>query len=164
LPKCGYIQINLAYFVLIFLKLLAGLELATKVFFLCLMSIIFMFDYQWLIKITNGTIQPFDYATISCIVGAIAMFLCFASIRETHLSVTGEFFIKLLSKYSLGIFCINDILSQIFFSVGTKLFVQASFSLVEILAIKVISWIFLLVLSLSLSVLLGRFGLKRMVC
>jgi Acyltransferase family len=141
-----------------------GLELATKVFLLCLMSIIFMFDYQWLIKITNGTIQPFDYATISCIFGAITMFLCFASIRETHLSVPGEFFIKLLSKYSLGIFCINGILSQIFFSVGVKLFNQASFSLIEILVIKIISWVVLLILSLSLSVLLGRFGLKRMVC
>ncbi len=141
-----------------------GIELPTKVFVLCLMSMIFMFDYQWLIKITNGTIQPFDYATISCILSAIAMFLCFASIHETHLSVPGEFFIKLLSKYSLGIFCINGILSQIFFSVGTKFFYQASFSLIEILAIKIVSWIVLLVLSLSLSVLLARFGLKRMVC
>ncbi|NJL61396.1 MAG: acyltransferase [Methylacidiphilales bacterium] len=141
-----------------------GIELPTKVFLLCLMSIIFMFDYQWLIKITNGTMQPFDYATISCILSAIAMFLCFASIRETHLSISGEFFVKLLSKYSLGIFCINGILSQVFFSVGTKLFYQASFSLIEILAIKLISWIVLLILSLSLSVLLARCGLKRMVC
>ncbi|PAX51994.1 acyltransferase family protein [Brunnivagina elsteri] len=141
-----------------------GIELSTKVFLLCLMSIILMFDYQWLIKITNGTMQPFDYATISCIISAIAMFLCFASIQETHLSVLGEFLIKLLSKYSLGIFCINGILSQVFFYVGTKLFYQASFSLIEILVIKVISWIVLLALSLSLSVLLARFGLKKMVC
>ncbi|BAZ41379.1 hypothetical protein NIES4101_73450 [Calothrix sp. NIES-4101] len=138
--------------------------LSSKVFLLCLMSIIFMFDYQWLLQITNGILQPFDYATISCLISVLVMFLCFSSIQETQFSVPIEFLIKLISKYSLGIFCINGIFSQLFSSVGRKLFEGLSFSLIEILLIKIITWILLLMLSLGVSVLLARFGLKRMVC
>ncbi|MEA5569887.1 acyltransferase family protein [Calothrix sp. UHCC 0171] len=138
--------------------------LSSKVFLLCLMSIIFMFDYQWLLQITNSILQPFDYATISCLISVFVMFLCFTSIQETQFSVPIEFLIKLISKYSLGIFCINGILSQLFSSVSRKLFEGLSFSLIEILLIKIMTWMLLLMLSLGVSVLLARFGLKRMVC
>lgn len=140
------------------------ITLPVKVFLICAMSTIFMFDYQWLISITNGAIQPFDYATISCILSVAIMFICFASVREINFPRAIELIIKLLSKYSLGIFCINGILSQLFLSLGTKLFNDLTFSFIEILVLKITGWAILLLISLFLSILIARIGLKQMVC
>ncbi|MEH2284803.1 MAG: hypothetical protein V7K90_26375 [Nostoc sp.] len=67
--------------------------------------------------------------------------------------------VKLLSKYSLGIFCINGILSLICLQLGTQLFIGLNFTFQEILAIKLISWNLLLIVSLGLSMLCDRIGL-----
>lgn len=91
-------------------------------------------------------------------------FLCFASVEEKQLFLPLRRGVKLLSKYSLGVFCINGIVSQIFLSFGSHWFSESTFGFLEILAMKLIGWGILLTVSLSLSVLLDKAGLKNIVC
>jgi hypothetical protein len=127
-------------------------------------SIILLAEYNWLALISGGLIPPFDYIMFSCILSVPVAFLCFASIEENQLSLPLVKVVKILSKYSLGIFCINGILREVFLSLGSYLFDEATFSLPETLVIKFIGWGLLLTISLGLSVLLGRVGLKNVVC
>jgi hypothetical protein len=135
-----------------------------KILILCLTAATMMVEYRVLTILLADSLRPFDYATFSCILSVPTMFICFASINEKSLPSPIVKITKILSKYSLGIFCINGILSQIFLSIGTRIFNRTSFNFVEILGIKIIGWIGLLLLSLLLSIALKRLGLKRMVC
>jgi hypothetical protein len=127
-------------------------------------SLILLAEYHYLKLISGGAIPPFDYIMFSCILSVPVAFLCFASIEDNQLSVPYMKIVKLLSKYSLGIFCINGILREILLSLGSYLFNEATFSFPEILAIKLIGWGLLLTISLGLSVLLERVGLRDVVC
>jgi hypothetical protein len=135
-----------------------------KILILCFTAATMMAEYRVLTLLLADSLRPFDYAAFSCILSVPTMFVCFASVNEKSLPSPIVKIIKLLSKYSLGIFCINGILAQIFLSIGTRLFSQTSFDFVEILGIKIISWIGLLLLSLMLSIVLKRVGLKKVVC
>ena len=141
-----------------------SLSKISKILILCFTAAIMAIEYRVLTSLLTDTLRPFDYATFSCILSVPAIFICFASVNENNLPLPVVKLVKLLSKYSLGIFCINGILAQIFLSIGTKLFSQASFSLAQILGIKIIGWIILLTVSLLFSILLKRMGLKRVVC
>lgn len=121
-------------------------------------------EYAWLWHITEGHIPPFDYLMLSCLGCVPVLFLVFASVEEENLPWPWRQTIAVLSKYSLGIFCLNGILSQIFLSLGSRWFEDALFSLPEILLIRVVSWGILLALSLGLSMGLARLGLKSVVC
>ena len=123
-----------------------------------------MMEYRWLFLRFGGEIPPFDYAMFSCIISVFVMFLCFASLQEQQVpSLIGNL-VKTLSKYSLGIFCINGILYQIFLSISTRFLSEATFSFPEIIGLKFIFWIILLSISLGLSILFERIGLKVVVC
>jgi hypothetical protein len=141
-----------------------SLSKTNKTLILCFTAATMMIEYYVLTSLLASSLRPFDYAAFSCILSVPAMFICFASINENNLPSPIVQITKLLSKYSLGIFCINGILAQIFLSIGTKLFSQASFSFTQILGIKIIGWIILLTISLLLSILLKRIGLKKVVC
>ncbi|MEM7552716.1 MAG: hypothetical protein AAF378_01220, partial [Cyanobacteria bacterium P01_A01_bin.84] len=112
----------------------------------------------------SGSIQPFDYISFACILSVPNILLCCTSIKSESFPLPINQLIKLLSEYSLGIFCINGIVSQIFLSFGEKLFSQSSFNFLEILIIKVTGLIVLLFISLTISILLKNLGLKRVVC
>ncbi len=135
-----------------------------KTLILCFSAATMIAEYRVLTVLLGDTLRPFDYATFSCILSVPTIFICFASVNEKSLPSSIVKITKLLSRYSLGIFCINGILAQIFLSIGTRLFSQTNFNLIEILAIKILGWIGLLLLSLLLSIMLKRLGLKKVVC
>ncbi|MGF1672213.1 MAG: acyltransferase family protein [Rivularia sp. (in: cyanobacteria)] len=141
----------------------SSLSQTNKILILCLTAAIMIIEYTILTLVLKNSLRPFDYATFSSIFSIPAMFICFASITEKNLPSPVIKLIKLLSKYSLGIFCINGILAQIFLSIGTKLFSQTNFNLTQIIIIKIIGWIILLTISLLLSIVLKRLGLKKVV-
>lgn len=127
-------------------------------------ALIMMLEYRILTLLLANSLRPFDYAALSCILSVPAIFICFASVNENNFPLPMIKIIKLLSKYSLGIFCINGILSQLFTSVGSKVFSELTFNLSQIILIKIIGWVILLVLSLLISIILKKMGLKRVVC
>jgi len=118
----------------------------------------------WLFKITEGDIPPFDYVMFSCILSVPVIFICCVNLTEEQFSPRLKNIISLLSKYSLGIFCFNGIISQVFLSFGTKLFSETIFNFPELLIMKLLGWIGLLAISLGLSMLFNRLGLKNVVC
>ncbi len=120
-------------------------------------------EYNQLFLSANGLVPPFDYAMLSCIVSVIVAFLCFAAVEEDQLAIPIKKLVLLLSKYSLGIFCINGIMSEVFLSFGSRLFHETTFNFPEILAIKFGGWALLLALSLAASMLLERIGLRACV-
>ncbi len=122
-----------------------------------------MIEYRWLFIRFGGEIPPFDYVMFSCIVSVFVMFLCFASIQEKQVPPRVKNLVNTLSKYSLGIFCINGLVSQIFISIGTRFLGEATLNFPEIIGLKLIFWIILLSISLGLSILLERIGLKVVV-
>lgn len=123
-----------------------------------------MIEYRWLFLRLGGDIPPFDYVMFSCIMSVFVMFLCFASIEEKQFPSFIINLVKTLSKYSLGIFCINGILYQIFLSISTRFLGEATFSFPDIIGLKLIFWMILLSISLGLSILFERIGLKAVVC
>ncbi|MEH1935251.1 MAG: acyltransferase [Nostoc sp.] len=135
------------------------LPVILKIILLISTSLLMIAEYNYLQTVTDGQVIPFEYAMFSCILSAIIMFLCFSSIEENQMPLAIRRTVKLLSKYSLGIFCINGILSLIFLQLGTQLFVGFNFTFTEILAIKLISCNLLLIVSLGLSMLCDRIGL-----
>ncbi|MEM7579616.1 MAG: acyltransferase, partial [Cyanobacteria bacterium P01_A01_bin.80] len=141
-----------------------NLKIYQKLFLILINVTTFMVEYQLILKTHSNSIQPFDYASFSCILSIPTTFLCCSSLTSDFFWKPLNKLIKLLSVYSLGIFCINGIISQIFLSLGDKLISQHSFSLIEILTIKILGWIILLSVSLGLSIILKNLGLKRVVC
>jgi hypothetical protein len=138
-------------------------SISLKVSLLSLSSMLFFAEQYHLFSISIGKIQPFEYATISCIISVLIIFICSADIREINLPRVVKNIILVLSKYSLGIFCINGILSEVFLSVGTHFLSGVSFGFLEILIMKTIGWVFLLLVSLGLSLFLDRCGLSVVV-
>jgi hypothetical protein len=110
--------------------------------------------------------QYFEYVKLSCIAIVPILFLCCASVDENQFPQPLQRLIKLFSKYSLGIFCINGFVSSIFLGVSTRFMSigEVTFNFPEILMIKFIGWGLLLAISLGLSVLLKRLGLRSCVC
>ncbi len=121
------------------------------------------FEQYHILKVSSGNVPPFDYAMICCILSVFILFTCFASIQEDRVPASLRTLILLFSNYSLGIFCVNGILSEILLSVGTHLFKEYTFSFPEILTIKLIGWPVLLFSSLGVSILLDRVGLRIIV-
>lgn len=140
------------------------ISLQLKALFLLLTSLSMAAEYSYLAFLSEGSVPPFDYAMFSCVLSVAVAFLCFASVDEKQLLLPLRRGVMLLSKYSLGVFCINGIVSQIFLSFGSHWFSEATFGFLEILAMKLIGWVILLTVSLGLSVLLDKAGLKNIVC
>ncbi|MEB3179641.1 MAG: acyltransferase [Nostocaceae cyanobacterium] len=107
--------------------------------------------------------KALEYVMISCIFSPISFCLCFADLRENQLPVWLLKLVKILAKYSLGIFCINGILYLFFLFITTNIFNHTVFMFHHILFIKIASWIILIAISLALSILLNKIGLKKVV-
>ncbi|NES81084.1 MAG: acyltransferase [Moorea sp. SIO1G6] len=135
-----------------------------KVLLLLLSGLLMMAEYSWLGKITAGNVPPFEYIMFSCLISVPVAFLCFSCVEAQKFPLLVTQSVTILSRYSLGIFCINGLVSQILLSLGGNFFAEATFDFSEILVIKVLGWFFLLAISLCLSVLLDKIGLKSVVC
>jgi hypothetical protein len=147
-----------------FKALASRLTARVKCSFLCAIAFCFMAEYSYLSKLFENQIPPFEYLMISCVVSAPTLLLCSINITEARLPPWMYQSIVMLSKYSLGIFCINGILSQIFLFMGEQLLGSYTFTFLEILAIKFVGWTILLLLSLWGAIALEKIGLKRVVC
>jgi surface polysaccharide O-acyltransferase-like enzyme len=140
-----------------------SISIKIKTAVILLGSIAIGFEQYHFIKISYGNIPPFDYAMISCILSVFILFICFASVQDDYFPNFMKMLILLFSKYSLGIFCISGILSEIGLSVGTHLFKGYIFDLPEVLMIKFMGWIVLLFSSLVVSMILDRTDLRVVV-
>ena len=125
--------------------------------------LLFWCDYTWLEKITDRAIAPFDYLTLASVLSVPTIFYCFSSIQEDCLPQWLVKIVKILAKYSLGIFCINGILRLIFLSLTSSQIPEMSLQLYQILLIKFFSWFMLLIISLVLSIFMNRLGFRKMV-
>jgi hypothetical protein len=135
-----------------------------KVILLLGMAGCFFIEYAWLEYITEQSVPPFEYMMFTCVLSVPILFLCFSSLRSSQIHGTIRSMIQILSKYSLGIFCINGILSQILLSFGNRWFHDFTFDFTEILFIKVLGFFILMTLSISISFILHRLGFKYLVC
>ncbi|NJM69383.1 MAG: acyltransferase [Scytonema sp. RU_4_4] len=144
-------------------KISQQINIRLKIILFLSYCLIQMFEFYWFFRRFRGEIPPFDYVMFSCLLSVFIMVLCFASIQENQFPSFFRRIVSTISKYSLGIFCINGVLSQILISIGIRLFSEATFSLPEILILKLIVWILLLGTSLGLSILLDRIGLGSVV-
>ncbi len=140
------------------------IPVAAKLAILIALGGMFVGEYRYLYSLTLGTVPPFEYVMFTCIASVPILFLCFASISEKDFPSIIKPSIYLLSKYSLGIFCINGVLSQVFLSFGSRFLGNMHFSFFEILSIKLLGWLFLLLISLGLSKLIARMNCKALVC
>lgn len=113
-------------------------------------------EYRRLWIVTQGNIPPFDYALVSCLLSVVVLFLCFASLTAEQVPILPRQIILCLSRYSLGIFCINGIVSEIGLAIGSRWLSQTHFSLTEAILLKMGGWLGLLLISLGLSMLLDR--------
>ena len=128
------------------------------------LTVFFWHDYQILHRLTDSAIAPFEYLTLSAVWSVPIIFFCCSAITEKGLPRWLLQTVKLLSKYSLGIYCINGTLRLVFLSIGSSLHLDYSFQVYEILTLKLIGWSILLLISLLLSILLDRLGLTKAVC
>jgi Acyltransferase family len=148
----------------VLVELSTKLSLASKAGLLSFGSLLFFVEQYNLLNVSSGEIEPFEYTTISCVVSVFLMFVCSANIKENDLPRPIAGLILMLSKYSLGIFCIQGILSEVFVSIGMNFWNHSmSFGFIEILIIKVLGCVFLLLASLGLSLGLDRCRLSMFV-
>jgi hypothetical protein len=138
-----------------------------KIVILSLTSLVMIVENTFFHKIVYDkcAFGCFEYLRFSCILSVFVMFLCFASLEEDHIPPFGKKIVFLLSKYSLGIFCINGILSKLVLPLVLEHVTTTPISNFYIaVLIKLIVWLPLLILSLSLSVVSEKLGLKKCVC
>ncbi|MBD6620518.1 acyltransferase [Komarekiella sp. 'clone 1'] len=145
-------------------KLSSLLHIYTKVIILVIYTVLQGVEAYYAFVVLQGDIPPFDYAMFSCMLSVLVMFICFASIKEDQVNPLIKNLVSVLSKYSLGIFCINGILYQLLSSLSLRLFVEVNFNFLEIIIVKLLCFCLLLSISLVLSMLLERMGLKVVVC
>jgi hypothetical protein len=125
---------------------------------LCAASLVI--EYYRFYVISQAQVPPFDYAVVSCMLSVPVLFLCFANIEENQLFPWARKLVILLSKYSLGIFCVNGILSQVLLSITTRLLHNASLELMPILIFKLLGWLLLLIISLGISILMDNYRMS----
>ncbi|NES97789.1 MAG: acyltransferase [Desertifilum sp. SIO1I2] len=134
-----------------------------KALLLILVSGSFFIEFHAIYDFTNGDTAPFEYAMLSCLASAGLLILCFANLEADRLPNLIIAIVKLISKYSLGIFCVNGILSLIFLKIGSQIFTNIQLNWEFIIILKLMGWVGLLTLSVFLSQLLDRLGLGNCV-
>jgi hypothetical protein len=147
----------------VLVKISSKISLILKVGLLGIGSLFFLIEQYYLFNDSIGQISPFEYTTLSCILSVFLMFICAANVQENDFPSPIKNLILILSKYSLGIFCIQGILSEVFISIGINFWINISFNFIEILIIKFIGLVVLLFASLGLSFCLDRCGLSMVV-
>lgn len=143
-------------------KISQRLSIEVKIFLLAATYLIMLIEYNFLRSLTGKNIIPYEYVMFSCVLSVIVGFICFASVEESQISQTLVKIIKLLATYSLGIFCINGIAMNIFVRCLAQ-FRDFTLNSYEFLAVKLLGWIFLLILSLGLSRLIDKLGFGTLV-
>ncbi|WP_203032115.1 acyltransferase family protein [Leptolyngbya sp. Cla-17] len=145
------------------LKLSSSIAFKYKIGAFFTISFLLLLEYAHLIPNIGSHFYTFEYALIACIGSALIVFFCACSIQSNQISPILLPTIYLLSRYSLGIFCINGILSQVFSIAGHSIFKGETFGLPEVIAFRLIGWIILLFISLGVAVQIDRFGFKALV-
>ncbi|NEP59548.1 MAG: hypothetical protein F6K31_21475, partial [Symploca sp. SIO2G7] len=148
----------------VFRQVSAGLQTPVKIVLLLVTSLMMITEASWLHHLTGRELLPFEYAMLSCVISAGIWFFALAAVEDKQLPSRLLPVVRLLSKYSLGIFCINGILVHIFVACSSLILPDLTYSLPAILAIKILGTVFLLSVSLGLSIVIERIGLGRCVC
>lgn len=144
-------------------KLSQRIPIRFKILFLFLLSLMMITECSSLYFLSGKQIEPFEYVMFSCIISVVVFFLCFASVEENQISLPIKKAIKLLSTYSLGIFCINGIIDITLIPIIDPILKEANLNLPKMLAMKLVGWIILLVVSLWLSRRIDKLGLGVLV-
>ncbi|MDJ0846502.1 acyltransferase family protein [Crocosphaera sp.] len=129
-----------------------------KILLLVATSGIMMAETNWLEWQSSQQILPFEYAMLSCMLSVFTIFFSAASVEENQVAPWVSEGVHLLSKYSLGIFCINGILFHIFITFSGFILPKLTYNLPEIIVIKLLGTIFLISISLGLSMILDSRG------
>jgi len=145
------------------LELSSSLEFKHKMGGFLVVSFLLLLEYANLIPNIGNYFYVFEFALITCIISTLVVFVCTFSIQSNQLPLKLVSLIYLLSRYSLGIFCINGILSKVFSLLGRAVLKEMTFSLPEVLAARLIGWVILLSISLVLAIQMDRFGFKALV-
>ena len=145
------------------LKCSMGISIKVKSLSIIVTALLISFEYGYLRHIVGEQPRPFEYAMFSCIVSVFTLFLCFANIEANNFPKWALSMIQNFSRYSLGIFCINGITSLVLLKIGISVFRDSQFSLLEITIFRIFGSVFLIYLSLWLSQLLERVGLRSCV-
>ena len=140
-------------------KISGSISPKIKIGLLCIASLTMMAEYSFLKTFTGEKMAPYDYLLFSCIGSVIVFFLCFASVEESQVSMSVKKAIKLLSTYSLGIFCINGCINVVLFELIAPIFKETTFNFLEMLGMKLLGWLILLSLSLWLSLGMNKMKL-----
>ncbi|NER95096.1 MAG: acyltransferase [Symploca sp. SIO1B1] len=141
-----------------------GVHTSVKIILLLLTSLAMIAEASWLHHLTGRELLPFEYAMLSCIISAGIWFLALATVEEKQLPSRLLPMVRLLSKYSLGIFCLNGILVHIFVAFSSLILPDLTYNLPQILVIKILGTVLLLSVSLGMSIVLEKLGLGRCVC
>ncbi|NET57466.1 MAG: acyltransferase [Symploca sp. SIO2E6] len=141
----------------------ARIQTPLKILLLLFTSGMMIAETTGLNYLVGQELLPFEYAMLSCIVSVLIWFLAVASIEEKQLPSRLLPVVRLLSKYSLGIFCLNGILVHIFVAFSSVVLPDLTYNLPEIIVIKVLGTTFLLSISLGLSIVLEKLGLGNCV-
>ncbi|NES81767.1 MAG: hypothetical protein F6K10_10380, partial [Moorea sp. SIO2B7] len=144
-------------------KASALVKAPVKILLLLATSIIMITEANWLHWLTGKQLLPFEYGMLSCMLSVFMLFFCLASVEEEHLPTVVLQIVRLLSRYSLGIFCINGILFHVFVAFSSFIFPELTCNLTEIIVIKILGTVVLLSISLGLSFGLNRLGLEACV-
>lgn len=144
-------------------KLSRRIPISFKILLLFSISLMMITECKSLYSVTGKDIAPFEYVMFSCIISVVVFFLCFACVEESQISLPIKKAVKLLSTYSLGIFCINGIIDITLIPIINPLFQEADLNLPKMLAMKLVGWMLLLTLSLWLSRRIDKLGLSVLV-
>jgi len=117
-------------------------------------------EYHHLQSLTQGPVAPFEYGLLSCLLSVPIGFLCLASLQPSQLPLALGRLVQVLSRYSLGIFCTNGILSLVLLQAVEHWNPEIPPQLTTLIAIKGIGWVSLLGLSLALAMALDRSRLR----
>ena len=117
-------------------------------------------EYTHVIPGLGSQFYTFEYTLFACIGSVFTAFICTASIQNDQIHPKLASLIYMLSRYSLGIFCINGILSQGFSLIGQHLFRGENFTLAEVFLVRTLGWLILLSVSLIIATRLDKVGLK----
>jgi len=145
------------------MNLSSSLPTVLRVLMICITAIWIVCEYTNLIPNIGSHFYVFEYAFIACIASVFVAFISTASIQEKQLPRIFATLTRSLSKYSLGIFCVNGILSQGFSLLGQRLFNGMTFNFLEVFAARLIGFMILITASLLISICLKRLGLKACV-
>ena len=141
-------------------RLSKRLSISTKGGIILLTSGLMVWEYSHLRNGLGAQPKPFEYAIFSAIGSVLALFLSLASVEASHLPGWAVAAVQALSRYSLGIFCLNGLISLPLLQWGTAVLADQQLPWYLALAAKLAGSLLLLGVSLELSKLLERVGLK----